>query len=210
MNSNVLYIIDPGHGGEIDGVYQTAGKRSPKFDDGSVFYEGVNNRIVANMVIEELEKRGIDAIDIVNSNKDVSLGERVRRANELGRELKCLYISIHSDAFGNGKDWTSPSGISVYTSPGKTRSDDFAEHLISELHCNFESTVKWRHDSSDGDRDKEAHFYVLKKTSMPACLIEAGFHTNKEQCLRMMTKEWKDKLVSSIVGACEAWEIINE
>ena len=38
--SQYTWLLDPGHGGIIDGVYQTAGKRSPKFPDGSVLYEG--------------------------------------------------------------------------------------------------------------------------------------------------------------------------
>ena len=41
--SKYLYIFDPGHGGLVDGKYQTAGKRSPKFADGKVLFEGVNN-----------------------------------------------------------------------------------------------------------------------------------------------------------------------
>ena len=150
-NMKDLYVVlDPGHGG-LDpetGKYVTAGKRSPKFDDGSVLYEGVNNREIVSMLLDAFEKDNINAIDIVNDWRDVSLGERVRRANELDRELDTIYISIHSDAFGNGRDWASPSGMSVYTSVGQTKSDIIAEHVINELKCNFENTVKWRRNRS--------------------------------------------------------------
>jgi N-acetylmuramoyl-L-alanine amidase len=212
MNSNFLYILDPGHGG-IDpetGKYVTAGKRSPAFDDGSVLYEGENNREIVKLLSQKLEDVGIDAIDIVNSHVDISLNERVRRANELGRELKCVYISIHSDAYGNGKTWTSPSGISVYTSVGQTKSDDFSEHVLDEMKCRFGDSVKFRVDNSDGDQDKEAHFYVLRKTSMPAILIEGGFHTNKIEATRMLTKEWKANFTQAIVDAIQVWETIND
>lgn len=212
MTSKFLYILDPGHGG-IDpktGKYVTAGKRSPKFDDGSQLFEGVNNRIIVKMLQDKLEHAGIDAIDIVNSHLDTPLNERVRRANELGRELKCVYISIHSDAFGNGTGWTDPSGISVYTSPGQTKSDEFANHVASSLICHFGNSVKFRKDFSDGDADKEAHFYVLTKTSMPAILCELGFHTNKEECKRMLTKEWKEKVVNAIYEAIDVWETIHD
>ena len=33
-------ILDAGHGGMINGKYQTKGKRSPVWEDGSVLYEG--------------------------------------------------------------------------------------------------------------------------------------------------------------------------
>lgn len=209
--SKYLFLLDPGHGG-IDpktGKYVTAGKRSPKFDDGSVLYEGVNNRIIVGMLQEALEKDGIDSINIVDSYVDVPLGERVRRANELGREHKCVYISIHSDAFGNGRDWVSPSGLSVYTSKGQTKSDIFADHVVKELMCNFEEEVKWRLDRTDGDLDKEANFYVLRKTSMPAILCELGFHTNKEEATKMLTLEWKNNVVKSIMDAIKIWELEN-
>lgn len=200
------YLMDSGHGGKINGIYQTAGKRSPKFDDGSVLYEGVNNRDNVNRLMHVLEKEGIKAIDIVNSDSDVALSERVRRANLLSKGGECMYISMHSDAHGNGAEWTPASGISVYTSEGQTKSDEFAQIVIDRLQANFGETVKWRTDKSDGDEDHEENFYVLKKTNCPAILIEAGFHTNKEEASRMRGEQWKNKLTQSLVEAIKIWE----
>lgn len=206
MASKYTYLVDPGHGGLINGIYQTAGKRSPKFDDGSVLYEGVNNRDNANRLMDALEKEGIKSVDIINSESDVSLVERVRRANLLAKGGNCVYISIHSDAHGNGSEWTPASGMSVYTSPGQTKSDEFAQLVIDRLQANFGETVKWRTDKSDGDEDKEENFYVLKETSCPAILIEAGFHTNKEEATKMLSEDWKNKLTKSLVEAIKQWE----
>lgn len=209
MASKYTYILDPGHGGLVNGKYVTPGKRSPKFDDGYVLYEGVNNRDNVDRIIAALRLEGINCVDIVNSNEDVSLTERVRRANIVSRNQKCVYISVHSDAAGNGAEWHPASGISVYTSPGQTKSDVFAEMLINRLQANFQNDVKWRLDTSDGDKDKEAEFYVLTKTSMPAVLIEAGFHTNKEEAKKMLSEEWKKDLVKSVVEAVKQWEESN-
>lgn len=206
MSSKVVYLMDYGHGGKINGIYQTPGKRSPKFDDGSVLYEGVNNRDNVKRLMDVLEKEGIKSIDIVNSNSDVALSERVRRANLLAKGGECMYISIHSDAHGNGSEWTPASGMSVYTSPGQTKSDEFAQLVIDRLQANFGETVKWRTDKSDGDEDKEENFYVLKETSCPAILIEAGFHTNKEEATKMLSEDWKNKLTKSLVEAIKQWE----
>lgn len=208
--SKYTYILDPGHGGMVNKQYVTAGKRSPKFDDGSVLFEGVNNREIVSMLIKAMEAEGIKCIDIVASQQDVALTTRVDRANNLSRSKPCIYISIHSDANGDGIAWDKASGLSVYTSEGDTgKSDDFAELVINELQENFKDTVKWRTESSDGDKDKEENFYVLKNTNCPAILCELGFHTNKEEATKMLSIEWKNKVVLSIIYAIKKFELKN-
>tara|TARA_R110000822_G_scaffold67329_3_gene164037 strand:+ start:6602 stop:7228 length:627 start_codon:yes stop_codon:yes gene_type:complete len=207
--SKFTYILDPGHGGMVNKKYATPGKRSPKFDDGSVLYEGVNNREIVKLLIKAMEAEDIKCIDIVASEQDISLPIRVNRANNLSRTKPCIYISIHSDANGDGIVWDKASGLSVYTSKGQTKSDEFAELVIDELQENFKSDVKWRTDSSDGDKDKEENFYVLKNTNCPAILCELGFHTNKEEATKMLTADWKNKIVLSIIYAIKKFELKN-
>lgn len=208
--SKYTYVIDMGHGGMVNGKYATAGKRSPKFDDGSVLYEGVNNRDLGKKLIIAMEPLGIKCIDIVASEQDTSLVTRVDRANKLAKTTPCVYLSLHSDANGDGIKWDSASGLSAYTSKGDTgKSDDFAELLIDELQDNFKSEVKWRTELTDGDKDKEENFYVLKNTNCPAVLLELGFHTNKEEAAKMLTPEWKNKVVLSIIYAIKKFELKN-
>lgn len=207
--SKFIYLFDPGHGGLVNGVYPTPGKRSPKFEDGTILYEGVNNRDNVRRIMNQLTAMGIECKDIVNSQQDVSLTKRVADANEINKKRKCIYISMHSDAAGDGTLWNPASGISVYTSPGQTKSDIFAALVIDELENQFSSSVKWRKDTSDSDEDKEENFYVLKETAMPAVLLELGFHTNKEEAKRMLTDEWKNKVVAAIVTSIQKWERMN-
>lgn len=204
--SKYLYIFDPGHGGLVDGKYQTAGKRSPKFADGKVLFEGVNNRDNVQRIMKAFIDNGLDCVDVVDSDKDVSLIERVKKANKLSKDRKCVYISIHSDANGDGVKWDQASGMSVYTSNGQTKSDVFASILIDELYNKFTSTIKWRTDSTDGDKDKEENFYVLKNTDCPAILCELGFHTNEAETKRMMTLDYKNKIVDAMVASAIKWE----
>ena len=60
--------------------------------------------------------------------------DRCKRVNDIvAREGKqnVILISIHANAFGNGKEWTKPSGWSVYyTSKGQTKADDLAEQML--------------------------------------------------------------------------------
>lgn len=207
MSSKYVYLFDPGHSGMVNGKYQTPGKRSPKFEDGSVLYEGQNNRDNVKRIMAALEAEGISCIDIVDSENDIPLPERVARANKLAKGGKCIYISIHSDANGNGVEWDQASGLSVYTSIGDTGlSDDFAEIVINKLQLHFGSSVKWRTQTTDGDKDKEENFYVLKNTNCPAILAELGFHTNKEETTKMRGEQWKNKIVASFVDAIKELE----
>lgn len=204
--SKYLYIFDPGHGGLVDGKYQTAGKRSPKFADGKVLFEGVNNRDNVQRIMKAFIDNGLECVDVVDSEKDVSLIERVKKANKLSKDRKCVYISIHSDANGDGVKWDQASGMSVYTSKGQTKSDIFASIVIDELYNKFTSTIKWRTNNTDGDKDQEENFYVLKNTDCPAILCELGFHTNEAETKRMMTLDYKNKIVDAMVASAIKWE----
>ena len=48
-------ILDAGHGGIINGNYQTPGKRSPVFSGGQQLFEGEFNRAVKARIKEKLE-----------------------------------------------------------------------------------------------------------------------------------------------------------
>lgn len=202
--SKYLYIFDSGHGGlypkghDRVGEYVTSGKRMVK--DGITFYEGVNNRDNVKRILEAMDKANLEAIDIVNDWRDISLTERVNRANKLSKERNCVYISIHSDANGNGKEWNNASGIGTYVyTRGSMKSNLLAKFMNQELACNFSGIAKDR-------KIKKAAFYVLRATNCPAVLLELGFHTNKEEVQKMITDEWKDKVVKSVVDACLIYE----
>jgi len=190
-NSKYKWILDPGHGGMIDGVYQTHGKRSPKWDDGTQYFEGVGNREIVDKLFQKCIDAGIDVVDIVDSQEDISLGQRVTRANGLHKDSKnCIYVSIHSNGFSK----ESANGYSIYTSRGKTKSDKIATVFINNMKESFVDH-KLRKDTTDGDEDKEAQFYVLRKTYCPAILIENFFMTNKKECDLLLDPEFQDKIV---------------
>ena len=165
-------LIDNGHG------QSTPGKRSP---DGR-FLEFQFNRTIAKQIVDDLCDRGYDAELLVPEDDDIPLQDRCKRVNDIvAREGKqnVILISIHANAFGNGKEWTSPSGWSVYTSKGQTKADDLAEQLAKAAIKNLPQ-MKMRAEKSDGDLDYEENFYILKHTTCPAVLTENGFYTNKE------------------------------
>lgn len=199
--SKYTWVLDAGHGGIIDGEYQTAGKRSPEFEFGQ-YFEGVGNRMIVKNMLAQCKALGIDAIDIVDSDDDISLKERVKRANRLHAKNKnCIYVSIHSDAFSNPQ----ANGYSIYTSVGNTASDAVASSFLDTMKEYFPDHTL-RHDSSDGDEDKEAHFYVLKYTSCPAILIENFFYTNPRECKLLLDKAFQDKIASCHMDSIKRME----
>lgn len=186
--------VDPGHGGLINGEYTTAPAKM--YDHGDfVFYEGVYNRQVADKLISKLRAQIINYKVVAPSQHDEPLYKRVSRARNHALSFpmhKSLYLSLHGNAAGT----ESVSGIEVFTSPGLTDSDWMATIIFNNLK---ELGSRMRYDLSDNDPDKEARFYVLTKTPMPAVLVESGFFTNREEAKRMMSESYQDKLADLLV-----------
>lgn len=190
MASKYLWLLDNGHGGIIDGLYQTSGKRSERWSDGSILYEGEFNRSIVNRLTEKLAQERINYVNIAPEHEDISLNERVKRANAFHEQSKCIFVSVHSNA-GGGR------GYEIFTSKGQTKSDDVATIFFNNFKQEF-TEAKMRQDSYDGDVDKEANFYVLKNTRMPAVLSENFFMDNEHECKTyLMTPNGRDRIAKA-------------
>jgi N-acetylmuramoyl-L-alanine amidase len=195
----VHVLLDAGHGGMINKVYQTAGKRSPKWTDLPQLFEGVQNREIVALIKSKLTAANIRFTDVVDSQNDISLKARVAKANSIyAKDKSAIYISIHADAAGNGNEDYPATGISVFTSPGQTKSDMLAQETFKALDVKLGNSTKKRTDSTDGDSDKEADFYVLTATTCPSILCELGFMTNRKECELMQTAKWKEDCAQAI------------
>ena len=201
MITDIHVLLDAGHGGIVNGNYVTPGKRSPKWSDLPQLFEGVQNREIVSLIKIKLTALGIKFTDVVDSQNDISLKARVVKANSIyTKDKRGIYVSIHTDAAGNGKEDYPATGISVFTSPGQTRSDLLATEVFMGLDTVLGNVTKKRTDKADGDPDKEAHFYVLTATTCPSILIELGFMTNRKECEFMQTDKWKEDCATAIVA----------
>lgn len=183
-------LIDAGHG--ID----TLGKRSP---DGA-FREYRWNREVAELTYALLEEHGYDVDLVVTETNDIPLKTRVRRVNEicsLHGSHNVLLISIHSNAAGMGDKWMNAQGWSAYTTKGVTMSDKVARCLYDAFEEEFKDR-KIRRDLSDGDPDWEEDFYIIKRVSCPAVLVENFFYDNKEECQWLLRAENKERIARAL------------
>jgi len=113
-------------------------------------------------------------VDIVDSLEDIPLRQRVARANMLHKEKKnCIYLSIHANAFGNGRDFNSAKGVCTFHHYRSATGKRLAESLQGHL-----ADLTPLRDRGVRSNDSWANFYVLRKTNMPAVLSENGFMTN--------------------------------
>ena len=197
-------LIDYGHGGFIDGEYQTRGKRYTFVGEEPswTIYEGEVNRRIAARLISMLLNYNVETYDVVAQHRvtehpsfdgksleqgDTYLTQRVKYAN---RQKDSILISIHANAIGNRSTGASQSarGFAAFTSVGQTEADLVADSIADEM--DRRRVLKVRRDTSDGDADYERDFYMLHKTAMPAVLTENGFFTNIDDA-KILMNEYK-------------------
>ena len=167
------FLIDFGHGGMINGAYQTAPDKMYNFGNGVIAFEGVTNRLIKDLVLKHGTNSGLQMIDVCPTALDLPLETRVKFVNILCDKYgasNCLLISLHSNAGGG-------TGFEIFTTKGETRSDKYATLFYQRFKTAFPN-IKLRTDIQDGDPDKEAEFYIIKNALCPAILPEWLFFDN--------------------------------
>lgn len=189
-------ILDFGHGGvDNNGHYTTAPSKMYKFPNGEVAYEGQLNREIGGKVYRLLKKnypnKNIKCTVSPNDSRDLSLSYRVRVANQYPAN-DTIFVSIHSNAGGG-------TGFEIFTTRGVTKSDKLAEDIADEVEKVYKNlNLRLRYDFSDGDKDKEADFYVLRKTKCPAVLLECLFFDNYEDFQYLKDEDFQGELAYAI------------
>lgn len=92
--------------------------------------------IKKSAIVLHLQYRGYDAELLVPEEEDISLQERVRRANkitcQIGRPAQeTLLVSIHVNAAGSGLMWHNATGWCAYAYYGHSLSDELADCLYN-------------------------------------------------------------------------------
>lgn len=199
--TKVEVFLDNGHG------IETPGKRSPLFPQEmkekfgiNIFYEYEYTREIVKRIEKELKELGISVFIVTPEMRDVDLMTRVLRINKryssLKREgKKAFLISVHVDAAGHG-DWMTATGWSSYTTRGQNISDALSKCMYEAAHEVLDPLKKRiRTDTTDKDEDKEANFYILKKSNVACTLTENFFQDNKEDVKFLLSEEGKKAIV---------------
>jgi N-acetylmuramoyl-L-alanine amidase len=180
-------LIDPGHGGTDPGaVNGETGHR-----ESIIAFQYAMDlwpALAARKYAVELTRK---------SDVFVSLQERVRIAREWKADL---FLSIHLNSAEN----PLATGFEVWTSIGQTRSDDCATALWYRIRQEFPALAP-RADWGDKDPDREANYYVLKNTPMPAVLVELGFICNAGEARWLAETTTRQRYVLAIGEGICAW-----
>ncbi len=183
-----LVCLDPGHGGKFTGVIA-----------GGILESLVNFRyahrlgnILRDLGFEVFFTRISDQLD---RKLSTDLNKRADLANRVDADL---FISLHCNAAEN----PSAAGFEIWTSKGETDADRFADAVFKAV-SEAIPDLKLRFDISDGDNDKEKDFVVLRKTKMPAILIELGFLTNDRESTKLLSYDYTEKLCAAIANGID-------
>lgn len=178
----IVIFLTPGH------TNKTPGKHSP---DGRL-YEWKYNRMIVERIEKKLDELGIEHwnshpedswVDNTHNNDNKDLQLRVQRINKKYEEVKkqgktAIMLSVHVNAAGNG-GWYNATGWSAWTTKGQNNSDKLANELYNAAEELLKPLgKKLRYDLSDGDKDFESNFYVIKHVNCIAVLTENFFMDN--------------------------------
>lgn len=184
---NKLIVIDPGHGG---------------IDPGAIGPANTKEKTVTLQVAKEvqalLEKAGAKVIMTREKDREVASAE-ASDAQELGARTAIansqktdLFISIHANAFSR----RAAGGTSTYYFPKSAYDILLARHLQAGLL------------SEAGLSDRGVHqagFYVIKRTIVPATLVELAFISNPEEEKLLNTPSFQKKLAQGIFQGIESF-----
>jgi N-acetylmuramoyl-L-alanine amidase len=184
-------LIDAAHGKNVQG------KCSP---DGT-FREYKWSREICCRLSEKLTGAGIENLLIVPEDTEPGLWERVSRMNKI--KGNALVISIHCNAAGMGDVWRKARGFSIWTSRGKTKSDEYADMIWEQFDTDFPE-LPIRRDLSDGDNDYEANFVVLLSRH-PSVLIETLFMDNKEDAAVLNSEDFKSRFIECLLTSIKSF-----
>lgn len=194
----MLYVlIDNGHGSN------TPGKCSPD----KTIREYLYTRELAAGIYERLQTEpNIKPILITPELQDIPLSTRALRANKYCNRYganKCILISLHLNASGNG-DWMKGKGWEVWTTRGQNNSDLLAT-MAFNIAIKLFGKNNTRADYTDGDPDKENDWTILKKANCPAILTESFFMDNKSDYSYLLSEEGFNNIVALHCEIAKQW-----
>ncbi|MEO0349354.1 MAG: DUF3747 domain-containing protein [Cyanobacteria bacterium P01_A01_bin.15] len=166
----VLIMIDPGHGGRDPGAVGRNGLQEKEI-----------NIFISRRVQRTLEQRGYRVAMTRTQDVEVDLQPRVDIAE---RANATIFVSIHANAISMSRP--EVNGLETYYfSTGR--------NLARSIHSSVLRSIDIR------DRGvRQARFYVLRNTSMPAVLVETGFVTGREDAARFQSNAAREQIADAI------------
>ena len=175
-----IITLDPGHGGSDPGAIGASGLKEKQI-----------TLEISMRVKELLEKEGAKVYMTRTTDKDVyapnasDRAELQARVNVAEKHNSDLFLSLHINSSVN----KSVGGFSSYYYPKTDNDLKIAKTIQDKFAQNF---------GVDNLGVRQANFYVVKRCSMPATLLEMCFISNpKEE--KLMKSKWFQKKTARLI-----------
>ncbi len=194
----VKIVVDAGHGG-IDGGASS----------GDVIEKDVTLAI-AQKVERQLKRLGAEVVMTRSTDGDVieehapseefaTLRERKKqdiflRANLVKSNEPDIFVTIHANAIPEEK-WRGAQVF--YHKDGHANSELLAKSVQSSIKESLQNTTR--------EALAIKQIYLLKKTEVPAILVETGFLSNNEERKLLSDEKYQEKMASAIVEGIESY-----
>lgn len=185
-----VIVIDAGHGGKDPGTIGFSGN-----------YEKDINLEISKKLKEKLKSSGYKVILTRDVDEYV---DNLLRAKLSNKKRARVFISIHGNAMENNN---STNGIQVlyYPSKGSTIGDLNNTELAQIM---MNSLINGTGANDKGIVERE-DLIVLNQTKMPAIIIECGFLSNENEEKLLLTEDYQNKIVDSIIDGLEEYFSLN-
>ncbi len=166
-----VVVIDPGHGGRDPGAIGIGGLRE------------TNVALpVSLQVATLLQQQGVTVVMTRTSEQTVELESRVQIAERANADI---FVSIHANAISMSRP--DVNGIETYYA------SDQGLPLARAIQNSLLQAV------GGPDRGvRQARFYVIRRTSMPAVLVETGFVTGARDAPLLRDPAYQQRLAQAI------------
>lgn len=184
-----VILLDPGHGGNDPGA----------LGYGDMVEEADINFSAAVMVKNELESRGATVYLTRYEDKTMSLEERKAFARAVKPDV---FVSIHSNAAEN----SSAYGTEVYYY--RPMSQPLSQAIYSELISTYRSYVYPGDSARLSGIEGGSNFYpfsVARLEECPSVLVEMGYVTNYQECMRLVDNDCRQKIAVAIANGIEKY-----
>ena len=176
-----IITLDPGHGGSDPGAIGSDGTKEKNI-----------TLPITKMVKEILEEKGAKVYMTRTTDVDV-FGPNASDAEELQARVNVgekynsdMFVSLHINSSVN----KNIGGFSTYYYPKTDNDLRLAKNIQNKLAANF---------GVDDLGVRQANFYVIKRISMPAVLVEMCFISNEKE-LTLMKGQWFQKKTARLIA----------
>jgi N-acetylmuramoyl-L-alanine amidase len=176
----IRILLDPGHGGSESGSIGPTG-----------YPEKEANLFVSKFLQKELQNKNATVYMTRESDRDVSLEDRVKAIDELQPDLA---ISLHYNALPDGGDAIATKGISAfwYHPQAHSLAVFLEKYLVEKLNRNSYG-VFWN------------NLALTRPHTAPSILLELGFIINPEEFEWISDRQQQEKLAAKIADGIEEW-----